>query len=93
MKVNGRLVTDDQRFTVASCDRPGDARDVLCRFSGASAVRRSGTTIQQAMRRYLKAHPVVRPEVEGRIVAEDTNGRVWSQHELATGAVARPEGR
>lgn len=93
MKVNGRLVTDDQRFTVASCDRPGDAHDVLCRFSGASDVRDTGSTIQQAMRDYLRAHRVVRPSVEGRIIAEDADGRVWSQHELASAAASKVSGQ
>lgn len=88
MKVGGVPVADDRRYTVASCDRPGDPLERLCRFDGAADARTLPTTIQQAMRQYLKAHPVVRPEAEGRIVAEDASGRVWSQHELARG-VAR----
>lgn len=85
MKVGGVPVTDNKRYTVASCDRPGDPVDRLCRFDGASNARILSTTIQQAMRQYLKKRPVIRPEAEGRIVAEDASGRVWSQHELAGG--------
>lgn len=92
MKVNGAAVVDAREYTVASCDRPGDPAEVLCRFGGASNTRLLSTTIQQAMRRYLEAHPVIRPETEGRIVAEDFSGRTWSQHELARGAAARKAG-
>ena len=83
MKVGGKLVRDDDVFTVASCDRPGDPAGVLCRFPNASDTRVLDTTIQQAMRDYLRKHPVIRPAVEGRISAEDASGHVWSQYELA----------
>lgn len=89
MRVGGVPVADDRQYTVASCDRPGDPADRLCRFDGAANARTLPTTIQQAMRQYLKKHPVVRPEAEGRIVAEDASGRVWSQHELARGVERR----
>lgn len=85
MNVGGVPVADDKRYTVASCDRPGDPVDRLCRFDGASDARVLSTTIQEAMRQYLNKHPVIRPEAEGRIVAEDASGRVWSQHDLARG--------
>ncbi len=89
MRVAGVPVVDDKPYTVASCDRPGDPADRLCRFDGASNTRTLSLTIQQALRQYLKAHPVIRPETEGRIVAEDASGRIWSQHELAVAATAR----
>lgn len=91
MKVAGMRVVNDKSYTVASCDRPGDPADRLCRFDGASNTRTLSLTIQQALRQYLKAHPVIRPETEGRIVAEDASGRIWSQHELAGAATARKQ--
>lgn len=89
LHVNGAPVVDDQAYTVASCDRPGDPAGVLCRFDGATNTRLLSTTIHQALRQYLKTHPVIRPAAEGRIVAEDASGRVWSQHELAAAAAGK----
>jgi S-sulfosulfanyl-L-cysteine sulfohydrolase len=82
MKGGEKIVRDEDKFTVASCDRPGDPADVLCRFAGASDTRVLNTTIQQAMRDYLRTHGVIRPAVEGRISAEDASGHVWSQYDL-----------
>lgn len=86
MKVNGKEVRDDDRFTVASCDRPGDSEDMLCRFPGAAETKILDTSIQQAMLAYFKKHGVVSP-AEGRVTAEDVDGRVWSQYGLTKAAV------
>lgn len=86
MKVGGKDVTDEARYTVASCDRPGDSPEMLCRFTGATETKVLGTSIQQAMRAYFQRHPEVSP-TEGRITAEDVSGKVWSQYEMAKGAV------
>lgn len=86
MKVGGKEVRDDDRFTVASCDRPGDTADVLCRFPGAADTRILDVTIQQAMLSYFKRHRPVSP-AEGRVTAEDVNGKVWSQYEMSKAAV------
>lgn len=86
MKVNGRDVRDEDRFTVASCDRPGDSDDMLCRFPGATETKILDKSIQQAMLAYFQKHRVVTPE-EGRVTAEDIDGRVWSQYEMTKAAV------
>lgn len=86
MKVGGKEIEDTDRFTVASCDRPGDGPETLCRFEGATQTRVIDTTIQQAMRQYFAKHRVVNP-TEGRVTAEDVNGTQWSQYEMAKAAV------
>lgn len=89
MKVAGRPVKDEARYTVASCDRPGDPADVLCRFAGVPETRILPLTIQQAMRAYFRAHGTVRPKEEGRVSAEDAEGKVWSQYALGRGVVKK----
>lgn len=89
MKVAGRPVKDEQRYTVASCDRPGDPSDVLCRFAGVPETRTLPVTIQQALRAYFHAHQTVRPREEGRVSAQTADGKVWSQYELARGVVTK----
>ena len=86
MRVNGKDVRDEDRFTVASCDRPGDTADMLCRFPGATETRILDVSIQQAMLAYFKKHHIVSP-AEGRVTAEDADGRVWSQYEMTKAAV------
>ena len=82
MKVGGKPVTDDAIYTIATCDRPGDSEDTLCRFGGAFETKVTPVTIQQAMRSYLAKHSPIQPVIEARVSAEDARGRVWSQYEL-----------
>ena len=86
MKANGKDVRDDDRFTVASCDRPGDTADILCRFPGATETKILDVSIQQAMLAYFDKHRVVSP-AEGRVTVEGVDGRVWSQYELSKAAI------
>lgn len=86
LKVKGKLVEDDVRYTVASCDRPGDSAAMLCRFEGAADTRVLPISIHDAMRSYLKKHGTVSPHVEARVSAEDAGGAVWSQYELGRAA-------
>lgn len=87
MKAGGEPVRDEAVYTVASCDRPGDAAGTLCRFDGATKTRVLSVGVQDALRAYLRRHKTVRPEVEGRVSAEDARGVVWSQYEMGKGAV------
>lgn len=89
MKVGGEPVRDDAVYTLASCDRPGDAAETLCRFNGATDTRVLSISVQDAMRAYLRKHKTVRPAVEGRVSAEDASGVVWSQYEMSKGAVKK----
>ena len=82
MKVGGKPVTDAAIYTIATCDRPGDSEDTLCRFGGAFETKVTPVTIQQAIRSYLAKHSPIQPVIDARVSAEDARGRVWSQYEL-----------
>lgn len=82
MKVGDQPVRDDALYRVASCDRPGDPEDVLCRMAGAAQTQVLTVTVQDALRAYFRRHGVVAARVEGRVSAEDAHGNVWSQFEL-----------
>lgn len=86
MKVAGKPVRDEDRFTVATCDRPGDPQEMLCRYPGAAETRVLPMGIHDAMRQYLRRHGKIAPRVEGRISAEDASGTVFSQYELQKAA-------
>ncbi len=87
IKVAGREVQDGDRFRVASCDRPGDEPDTLCRLEGATDAEVLPLAMHAALRAYLRRHETVAPRTEGRVSAEDTRGAVWSQYELANAAL------
>lgn len=82
LTVNGEPVRDDSLYTIASCDRPGDAADMLCRAPGAANTKVLSISIHDALRAYFRRHGTVRPTVEGRVSAEDAQGTVWSQYEM-----------
>lgn len=82
LTVNGEPVRDEARYAIASCDRPGDAADLLCRVPGAAETKVLSITIHDALRAYFRRHGTVRPVVEGRVSAEDARGAVWSQYEM-----------
>ncbi|MGZ8415332.1 MAG: bifunctional metallophosphatase/5'-nucleotidase [Gemmatirosa sp.] len=90
LTVNGAPVRDDARYVVASCDREGDPAESLCKMPDAANTQTLTITLHDAMRAYFRRHGVIGPKVEGRVSAEDANGRAWSQYELGRTAPARP---
>jgi hypothetical protein len=90
MRVGDKPVKDDSVYTIATCDRPGDSEDTLCRFGGAFETKVTSVTIQQAMRTYIQKHTRIKPVIESRVSAEDARGRVWSQYELRRETTAKP---
>ena len=85
LKINGRDVQDDARYTIASCEREGEPMDVICRHPGTHEARVLPMTIHQALRQYLKAHPAIAPRREGREIATDLPRIVFSQDAVLAG--------
>jgi 2',3'-cyclic-nucleotide 2'-phosphodiesterase (5'-nucleotidase family) len=85
VKVNGSDVEDQQRYTIAGCERDGEPLDMVCRHRGTHEARVLPMTIHQALRRYLKAHPVIAPRRDEREIAIDLPRRVFSQDAVLTG--------
>lgn len=71
VQVAGKEVQDDERYTIAGCEREGEPLDVICRHPGAHDPRILPQKIHAALRDYLKAHPCISPLREGRAVAVD----------------------
>ncbi|HLV59769.1 MAG TPA: bifunctional metallophosphatase/5'-nucleotidase [Fredinandcohnia sp.] len=71
IRVHGEPLDPARTYTVAACLREGDAPDTLCRIRGAKNVRRLEIDAHEAVRRFLARNPFVRPQLEGRVVAED----------------------
>lgn len=78
----GKPIRDDARYTIAGCERAGEPLDVICRLRGAHDAKVVAPSIHAAMRAYLRAHPVISPRRDGRAVATDLPGRVFSQDQI-----------
>lgn len=81
VKVSGQEVEDDRLYTMAGCERDGEPLDVICRLRGTTEAKVLPETIHAAMLSYLKAHPVVAPERDGRAVAVDLPRKILSLDE------------
>jgi sulfur-oxidizing protein SoxB len=97
VKVNGRDVEDDRRYTIAGCERDGEPLDMVCRHPGTHEARVLPSTIHQALRQYLKVHPVIAPRRDDREIATDLPRVVFSQDAVLAGgdlskAVTTPSG-
>lgn len=69
--IGSRPLEADHAYTMAACEREGDAPDTLCRLRGVAHARMHHTTIHQAMTAYLQKHSPVTPRLEGRAKAVD----------------------
>lgn len=79
LRVHGREVRDDDRITIAGCERDGEPMDVVCRLHGAHDARRLDLTAHDVLERYFARHGTVAPRLDGRAVARDLPEPVWSQ--------------
>ncbi|MHA3771480.1 bifunctional metallophosphatase/5'-nucleotidase [Verrucomicrobiota bacterium sgz303538] len=86
LKVNDREVKDDDRITIAGCERDGEPLDVVCRLRGVHDVRYAPQSIHKAMLAYLKKNPVITAQRSGRCTATDLPGTVFSQDAVLTGS-------
>jgi sulfur-oxidizing protein SoxB len=85
LKVNGRDVEDDRRYTIAGCEREGEPLDMVCRHPGTHEARVLPMTIHQALRQYLTQHPLIAPRRDDREIAVDLPRIVFSQDAVFAG--------
>ena len=79
LKVGGKPVSDEARYSIVSCEREGDAPDKVCRIADVDDVKKLAFDAHEAVRRYLAKHrPLEQPEL-GRVVATDLPPVIRSQ--------------
>ncbi|MFN3431366.1 MAG: bifunctional metallophosphatase/5'-nucleotidase, partial [Candidatus Sericytochromatia bacterium] len=69
--IGGKPLDPDRSYTMAACEREGDAPDTLCRLRGAKHPRVHKTTIHQAVAVFFQKHSPVTPRLEQRARAVD----------------------
>ncbi len=84
--VNGSPLQEERLYSVVSCQREGDAPDVLCRIPHALDTRVLDTGIHEAIKAYLARRSPITPQEDGRMVATDLPKAVRSQYEALFGA-------
>jgi hypothetical protein len=83
--VNGFPLQEERLYSVVSCQREGDAPDVLCRIPHALDTRVLDTGIHEAIKAYLARRSPITPPEDGRMVATDLPKAVRSQYEALFG--------
>jgi 2',3'-cyclic-nucleotide 2'-phosphodiesterase (5'-nucleotidase family) len=84
-KVGGRDIEDQQRYTIAGCERDGEPLDVVCRHPGTHDARVLPMTLHEALKEHLAMHPVIAPRRGDREVATDLPRIVFSQDAALAG--------
>ena len=84
VRIAGKVVADDAKYTLSGCERAGEPMDVLCRMKGVHDPSALPMSIHQALRAYMKKHPVIAPSRDGRAVAVDLPKIVFSQDAVLT---------
>ncbi len=79
VRVGGALLKDDQRYSVASCERREEPLEIVCRIRDVKDVEFSPTMLHASLIAYLQKHSVISPRREGRAYAIDLAPVVFSQ--------------
>lgn len=77
--IKGAPMRDDAKYTLAGCERDGEPIDVVCRMKGTHDVSVLPMSVHEALRAYLKKHPVIAPARDGRTRATDLPDHAFSQ--------------
>ncbi|HSN29487.1 MAG TPA: bifunctional metallophosphatase/5'-nucleotidase [Kofleriaceae bacterium] len=83
--INGTPLNDETHYSIAGCEREGEPLDMICRLRGAHDPKVFGMSVHEALRAYLRAHPVIAPAREGRAKATDRPSVIFSQDEMLLG--------
>jgi len=83
VRIQGRQLELDTRYTMLGCEREGDPDDVVCRLQNVANPRTHDVTVHRVLTEYLAAHSPVAPVVDGRAVATDAPSSLLSQVESA----------
>lgn len=79
LDVGGKPLENDRTYTLASCEREGDADDTVCRMRGVREAEVLDLDVHSVLRAYLAAHdPITAPRLDD-VVAADLPDHLFSQ--------------
>ncbi len=79
VRVASRIVENDARYSIASCERRGEPLDIICRIKNVQDVKISPILLHDSLLAYLRKYAVISPRREGRAYATDLAPVVFSQ--------------
>jgi intracellular sulfur oxidation DsrE/DsrF family protein len=86
LRIGGVPVEDNKSYTIASCEREGDADDTLCRIPHVANPRTLEFDAHAAVKKFLAKHSPIRSTEAPRVVCEDRPPVLRSQFLSATEA-------
>jgi S-sulfosulfanyl-L-cysteine sulfohydrolase len=79
IKVKGKPVDFNKKYTFVACEREGDPDTTVCRVDGVAEPIRLGSTLHQVIQEYLAKASPVSPKLEGRATATDAPNSLLTQ--------------
>ena len=79
IKVKGKPVDLNKKYTFVACEREGDPDTTICRMEGVVAPKRLNATLHNVIQEYLQKHSPIAPKLEGRATATDQPNTLLTQ--------------
>jgi 2',3'-cyclic-nucleotide 2'-phosphodiesterase (5'-nucleotidase family) len=79
IEIGGRALDPAATYTIASCEREGDADDTVCRMKGVAEPRVLDVSAHEVFRDWLREQRSVSAPTDASVVAEELPARVFSQ--------------
>jgi hypothetical protein len=79
IKVKGKPVDFEKKYTFVACEREGDPDTTICRVEGVAEPTRLGSTLHKVIQEYLLKASPISPKLEGRATATDAPNTLLTQ--------------
>ena len=79
IKIKGKPLDFNRKYTFVACEREGDPDTTICRVDGVGEPTRLGMTLHQVVQEYLAVASPISPKLEGRAIATDAPNTLLTQ--------------
>lgn len=79
IKIKGKPLDFNRKYTFVACEREGDPDTTICRVDGVAEPTRLGMTLHQVVQEYLAVASPISPKLEGRAIATDAPNTLLTQ--------------
>lgn len=77
--IKGKKLDPRKIYTIVSCEREGDPKNIICRIKNVTKINRMPNLIHDVLEEYLAKHSPVSPKLEGRATATDAPANLLTQ--------------
>ena len=79
IRIKGKPVDLEKKYTFIACEREGDPDTTICRVDGVAEPTRLGMTLHRVIEEYLSHASPIAPKLEGRATATDAPNTLLTQ--------------